>query len=82
LKICCKISVIFIRIAVFAAVKIFAMVFRIMTSCGLVGKYQHCGGTYCLHLPEDRGSYVPPQVKIQLSPHGSWEQYMLLEKRA
>jgi hypothetical protein len=26
------------------------LVFWVVTSCGLVGRYQHVGGTYCLHL--------------------------------
>jgi hypothetical protein len=30
------------------------LVFRVVTPCGLVGRYQRFGGTYCLHLQDGR----------------------------
>jgi hypothetical protein len=30
-------------------IKISMLVFWVITQCGLVGRYQRLGGTYCLH---------------------------------
>jgi hypothetical protein len=38
------------RFEVFTAVKMLMLFFWVITSCGLVGRYQRFGGTYCLHL--------------------------------
>jgi hypothetical protein len=38
------------RFEVLTAVKMLMLVFWIVTPCGLVGRYQRFGGTYCLHL--------------------------------
>jgi hypothetical protein len=39
-----------VRFEVLTAVKISILVFWVVTSCGLVGRYRHFGGTYCLDL--------------------------------
>jgi hypothetical protein len=46
------------RFEVLTAVKMSMLVFWVVMPCGLVGKYQRFGGTYCLHLfsPEDGGT--------------------------
>jgi hypothetical protein len=38
------------RFEVLTAVKMSILVFWVVTQCGLVGRYQRFGGTYCLHL--------------------------------
>jgi hypothetical protein len=38
---------------VFIKVKMWTIVFQVMTPCSLVGGYQHFGGTYHLHLESD-----------------------------
>jgi hypothetical protein len=39
-----------LRFEVLTAVKMSVLFFWVVTLCGLVGKYQRFGGTYCLHL--------------------------------
>jgi hypothetical protein len=39
------------RFEVLVAVKMSVLVFWLVTPCGFVGRYQHFGETYCLHLP-------------------------------
>jgi hypothetical protein len=38
------------RFEALPAVKKSMLIFWVVTSCGLVGRYQRFGGTYCLHL--------------------------------
>jgi hypothetical protein len=49
------------RFEVLTAVKMSMLLFWIVTPCGLVGRYQGFGGTYCFHL---QGWYLPA------GPHG------------
>jgi hypothetical protein len=46
-----------LRSDVFTMVKIYTMVFSIMTLCSLVCGYQHFTGTYCYHL-QGRSDYL------------------------
>jgi hypothetical protein len=39
-----------VKFEVLTAVKILMLVFWVVRPCGLVGRYQHFVGTYCLHL--------------------------------
>jgi hypothetical protein len=50
--------------------------FWIITSCGLVGRYQRFGGTYCLYLQGWRWKqYVPPKRwYLPTSQHGVTSQ--------
>jgi hypothetical protein len=52
------------------------LVFWVVTQCGLVGRYQRFGGTYCLHLQPWRWmQYVSPKRFYRLtSPHGATTQ--------
>jgi hypothetical protein len=40
----------FMTFEVLTAVKMSMVVFRVATQCGLIGRYQRFGGTYCFHL--------------------------------
>jgi hypothetical protein len=54
------------------AVKMSMLFFRIVTPCGLVGRYEGSGGTFCLYLqisPEGGDSMFLPNVGINLQVH-------------
>jgi hypothetical protein len=60
-----------VRFEVFTAVTIMMMLFWVLAPCGLVGRRQLFGETYCLHLqdfsPEDGDSMFIRNVGIYFS---------------
>jgi hypothetical protein len=58
----------FLRFERITKMKMMMLVFWVVT-CGLVGRYQHFGGIYCLHL-QDYRQYVPSKCwYLPTSPH-------------
>jgi hypothetical protein len=46
------------------------LIFRGLTSCGLVGRYQHFRGTHCILSTDGGRQYVPPkQWYLLTSPY-------------
>jgi hypothetical protein len=46
----------YFRFEVLTAVKMSMLIFWVVPPCGLVNRYLHFGGTYCLFSPEEGGS--------------------------
>jgi hypothetical protein len=58
------------RIEVVTSVKKFLVAFRVVTKCGLAGRYQRFGGTNSIYLhPEDGGSMFLRNAVPDLQVH-------------
>jgi hypothetical protein len=62
-----------VRFEVLMTVKMSMFSFQVMAPCGLIGRYQRFGKTYCLHLqhfsPASWRQYVSPKCLYQPTNH-------------
>jgi hypothetical protein len=52
-----------VRFEVLTAMKVSMLVFWVVSPCGLIGRYQSFGGTYCIHFsPEYNKKDIPKMI--------------------